>query len=309
MAEQRTVTFSTVPEVKTVEDLFAIATAMEREAANRYGELAGRMERQGNGALAALFRRLQEEESEHEDGLGEWAGRRGIVPSPSFNFRWDMPETLTEQQFAEAGGDFLATPWRVLVVAARNEERAFAFYANIAAKTSDPDVRTYAEAMAREELGHVALLRLERRRAWRNEHPAQAAGSPAKDIPADLEAFDRRRRVAARDMLSRWQGAALAAETAGDVVTAELFRTLIGEESDRAESGLPEGIAPSQMSVRDLLRDEARRIEESYDFMIVVAEKARDAAVVAKAQEEARERLSQLARLGDRLAAVGATGV
>jgi len=180
MAGQRTVTFSTVPDVKTVEDLFAIATAMEREAATRYADLAGRMERQGNGLLAALFRRLEKEESGHEDGLGAWASRRGIVPSPPFHFSWDMPETLTEQQFAEAGGDFLATPWRVLVVAAGNEERAFAFYANIAAKTSDSDVRTYAEAMAREELDHVALLRLERRRAWRREHPDPAAGKSGR---------------------------------------------------------------------------------------------------------------------------------
>ncbi|MDX9859920.1 MAG: ferritin family protein [Rhodospirillales bacterium] len=308
VSEPRAVTFSTVPDVGTVEDLFAIATAMEREAAKRYGELADRMEKQGNRPLADLFRRLQEEESEHEGGLGEWAGRRGIVPSPSFNFRWDMPETLTEQQFAEAGGDFLATPWRVLAVAVRNEERAFAFYANIAAKTPDPDVRTYAEAMAREELGHVALLRLERRRAWRSEHPEPAADHSADDIPTDREAFDRRRRSSARERLDRWQGAALAAEVAGDVATAELFRTLIHEEAGRTKSGLPNRLAPSLMSVRDLLRDEAHRVEKSYEFMIAVAEKSRDPEVVGDAQEDARERLSQLARLGDRLAAVGSTG-
>lgn len=310
MAGQRTVTFSTVPEVKTVEDLFAIATAMEHEAADRYGDLAGRMERLGNGALAALFRRLEKEEGGHEDGLGEWARRHGIVPSPSFAFRWDMPETLTEQQFAEAGGDFLATPWRVLVMATANEERAFAFYANIAAKTSDPDVRTYAEAMAREELGHVALLRLERRRAWRKEHPAQAgAGSPVEDIPAGLSAFDRRSRDAARDSLHRWRNAVWAAKAVGDTATAELFGALINEEAAHLPGGMPaeeSAVAPQHTDMRDILRDEARRAEASYDFMMAVAEKAGDEVMVGKAQVEAREKLSQLARLSDRLSALGA---
>jgi rubrerythrin len=309
MAGQRTVTFSTVPEVKTVEDLFAIATAMEREAANRYADLADRMERQGNGPLAALFRRLEKDESGHEDGLGEWARRRGIVPSPTFIFRWDMPETLTEQQFAEAGGDFLATPWRVLVIAAGNEERAFSFYANIAAKTSDPDVRIYAEAMAREELNHVALLRLERRRAWRKEHPEQAAGILAEEVPVSLDAFDRRSREAARDTLSRWRSAARAAEAAGDAATAELFRALVDEEAARLPEGMPAeetAVDSLQMDLREVLRDEARRTEASYDFMMAVAEKAGDEALVARAQSEAREKLSQLARLGDRMAALGA---
>ncbi len=313
MAGQRTVTFSTVPEVRTVEDLFAIATAMEREAADRYGDLAGRMERLGNGALAALFRRLEKEESDHEDGLGAWARRRGIVPSPSFTFRWDMPETLTEQQFAEAGGDFLATPWRVLVIAAGNEERAFAFYANIAAKTSDPDVRTYAEAMAREELGHVALLRLERRRAWRKEHPEQlSGGKPIEDIPASLGAFDGRRREAAREALRRWASAVRVAEAIGDAATAELFRVLIGEEAARLAPDMPAveaPVAPLPLDLHDLLRDEARWAEASYDFMMTVVEKAGDEALVGKAQAEAREKLSQLARLSDRLAALEATKI
>lgn len=310
MAGQQTVTFSTVPEVRTVEDLFAIATAMEHEAADRYGDFAGRMERLGNGALAALFRRLEKEESGHEDGLGEWARRRGIVPSPSFTFRWEMPETLTEQQFAEAGGDFLATPWRVLVMAAANEERAFAFYANIAAKTSDPDVRTYAEAMAREELGHVALLRLERRRAWRKEHPEQGAGSLPEDVPVNLSAFDRRNRDATCETLRRWQSAARTAAAAGDIVTAELFGALIGEEAARLPESMPAeecAVAPPGIDVREVLREETRRVETSYDFMMAVAEKSSDEAVIGKAQVEAREKLSQLARLSDRLAALGPT--
>jgi hypothetical protein len=57
--------------------------------------------------------------------------------------------------------------------------------------------------------------------------------------------------------------------------------------------------------VSDLLREEARRIEESYEFNDGGRGKVARPSVIEKAQAEARERLSQLARLGDRLAALG----
>jgi rubrerythrin len=306
MPGQRTVTFSTVPEVRTVEDLFAIATAMEREAARRYAELANRLERQGEAPLAVLFRRLEREESGHEDGLGAWAGRQGITSSPTLGFQWDMPEITSDEDFAEAGGDFLATPWRVLAMAVRNEERAFAFYANVAAKASDADVRRYAEAMAREELNHVALLRGERRRAWRQERQGRAADAPAAEIPADAEALDRYLRDGTREGSARWRNLALAAEAAGDGTTAALFRVLVSEEADdkgsRRTADL--SVVPPERTIRGLLRDEARRTEAAYDVLMSVAEKARDDDVIAKAQTAAQAALLRLALLRDRLAAL-----
>lgn len=302
MAAQRPVTFSTVPEVRTVEDLFAIATAMEREAARRYAELTRRLERQGETGLAALFHRLEQEENGHEDGLGAWAGRQGIAPSPSLDFQWDMPEIVTEDDFAEAGGDFLATPWRILAMAVRNEERAFAFYANVAAKTPDPEVRRYAEAMAREELNHVALLRAERRKAWREERRGGAADGGPREIPAEADALERHLRDTASAASARWRTLAGAAETANDRTTATLLHMLIGDEADDRTEG--ETFPPPKGSVRDWLRDEARRSEAAYDALMAVAEKARDEKAVARAQAAAEAELFRLALLRDRLAAL-----
>lgn len=306
MAGQRAVTFSTVPEVRTVEDLFAIATAMEHEAACRYAELAERLEGQGDSSLAALFRRLEREESGHEDGLGAWADRQGITPSPSLDFQWDLPEIASDEDFAEAGGDFLATPGRVLAMAVRNEERAFAFYTNVAAKTSDTEVRSYAEAMAREELNHVALLRLERRRARRQERGAGVADFPTDALPIEAEDLARHLRDAAREATARWRNLAQIAETAGDRTTAALFRMLVRDETDDNGKRSPDRAAHSSPggTIRDGLRDEARQAETAYDVLMAVAEKAPDEDVVARAQTAAEAELLRLALLRDRLAAL-----
>ena len=68
------------------------------------------------------------------------------------------------------------TPYRALSMAVRNEERAFAVWSYVAGFAEDPEIKKSAESMAREELGHVATLRNERRRAYHSEHGATRAG-------------------------------------------------------------------------------------------------------------------------------------
>ena len=65
-----------------------------------------------------------------------------------------------------------AHTYRALAIAVRNKERAFAFYSYIAAEARSPGVRALAEDLARDELEHAAVLRRERRRAFRRERPA-----------------------------------------------------------------------------------------------------------------------------------------
>ena len=54
-------------------------------------------------------------------------------------------------------------------MAVRNEERAFAFWSYVAAHAEVAEVRQAAETMAHEELGHVSILRRERRNAFHAE--------------------------------------------------------------------------------------------------------------------------------------------
>ena len=56
-------------EIRTAAELYAHAIAIEREAAERYAELALRMADLGNQAVALLFWRLAKFEAEHLETL------------------------------------------------------------------------------------------------------------------------------------------------------------------------------------------------------------------------------------------------
>ena len=101
------------------------------------------------------------------------------------------------------------TPYRALSMAVRNEERAFAFWSYVAGFAEDPEIKKSAESMAREELGHVATLRKERRRAYHSEHGATRAGQGGNVADGQVDAGGLERRLVAHlaDLEGRVAGA------------------------------------------------------------------------------------------------------
>lgn len=167
--------------VKTLEELFAIAHAMEHEAAERYADIAGRMNDEGNLGLAAVFERLSADEKGHLDQVAHWSEQvRGKAPDPAL-IRWKLPETFDDEGAATIDPR-LQNAYRALAMAVRNEERAFAFWSYVAAQATVPEIQQAAEAMAREELGHVATLRRERRRAFHANRSADAGNVGDKPV-------------------------------------------------------------------------------------------------------------------------------
>ncbi len=175
--------------VKSLEELFAIAAAMEQEAATRYAEIATRMWQEGDPALAEVFERLSADEQGHLDSVVHWSQKtKGQPPDPA-RIRWKAPETFDDEGVAMAHPRLLSA-YRALSMAVRNEERAFAFWSYVAAHAETPEVRQAAESMAHEELGHVAILRRERRQAFHAER-GKADGrleNPEREVgQAELE--------------------------------------------------------------------------------------------------------------------------
>jgi rubrerythrin len=153
--------------LRSLDELFALANAMELEASRRYDDLAADMERQKKFDLAAVFAQLAAAEREHVDVVGRWSqSRRGKAPDPAL-VRWEMPDTIDAEAANDIRTSRLTTPYRALAMAVRNEERAFAFWSYVAAFSEDPEIKQAAETMAVEELEHVSILRRERRRAYR----------------------------------------------------------------------------------------------------------------------------------------------
>jgi rubrerythrin len=178
MLLSRTLLLKTEPagNLHSLDELFALASAMETEAAAKYAELAAEMARQNRSDLAAVFTQLAAAEREHVDSVTRWSqARRGKAPDPSL-VRWQAPEALDAETAAAMRTSRLVTPYTALAMAVRNEERAFAFWSYLAAFAEDADIKRAAEAMAREELGHVSTLRKERRRAYHREHDSVQTG-------------------------------------------------------------------------------------------------------------------------------------
>lgn len=179
----------------SLDELFALADEMEREAATKYTELAIEMRRQDRPDLVAVFTDLAAAEREHVDSVRRWSqSRRGKAPDPAF-VRWDAPETFDGDAAAEIKHSKLMTPYRALAMAVRNEERAFAFWSYLAAFADDPEIKRAAEGMASEELGHVAILRKARRQAYRQ---ATDASRRCKTLAKQIDAAVLERQLAGR---------------------------------------------------------------------------------------------------------------
>jgi rubrerythrin len=177
--------------VKSLEELFAIAAAMEQEAAARYAEIAARMRQEGDPALADVFERLSADEQGHLDEVVSWSRKvKGRSPDPA-SIRWEIPETFDDEGVATAHPRLLSA-YRALSIAVRNEERAFAFWSYVAAHAEASEIRQAAETMAHEELGHVSILRRERRSAFHAERGQQQAGSTEDEGGKDLAVLERR---------------------------------------------------------------------------------------------------------------------
>ncbi len=158
--------------VKTSSDLMSIALQAEREAIRRYSHLAARMREAKNEVVAALFERMVLEEQEHERLLLEWMAQEGIDENPEITpVKWSDPNISTTYD-DEARDPYQSSPYRALAFAVHNEEIAFCFYTQVAAESENETVCQYAEILAREELGHAALLRAERRLAYHAERKA-----------------------------------------------------------------------------------------------------------------------------------------
>jgi rubrerythrin len=271
--------------------LLELARAMEARAARRYRELAARMRLGGEERLAGIFDFFAGIEDKHAQQIEERSRR---LPAERVS-DVGLPQSLPEEFDDEEGDSRLLTPYRALAIAVRNEERAFAFYSHAAAAAAGPEVRAFAEGLARDELVHAALLRRERRKAWRAERPA---GPPLR--PPEPPATIAELRAVAGDV--EWRAAACHRALADilarqDDALAALFAELAGDEERAArESGQPrpEGRTAAAVGIADGLRV----LEEAFERYAEVAGQARDEAILAEAQ-----RLS--AGIVERLAAIG----
>lgn len=283
--------------IKSADELLAVAYAMELEASRRYRDLCDHMRRQGEEQLAGIFDFLARIEDKHAREIDARARAViGTAVDPT-RVRWELPENFDEEETRS----YLLTPYRALAIAVRNEERAFAFFSYLAANAEDDAVRKLAEESAKDELDHAALLRRERRKAWRSrdkdEMPARPESETVRSV-AELLA-----RAAAIERAAAVEHRALAAALAakGDHGLARLFeQTAVDEQSagddaaarldhepDRTEMPHPAGHAHT-------IRDGLRILEDTFERYAQVSEHSADEALLIEAQKLAERALRRL---------------
>ena len=261
------------PDIDVVDmaTLVSIARAIEDEAVRRYALLAEAMEARGEPATAAAFRVMLDEERSHVAAVDRWAASVGESGAAAAEIEWLLPEDLS-RSWEEISGSALLTPYRAFAVAVENEERAFAFYAYLAARAQDARIRAEAEKLGAEELRHAALLRGWRRRAYHRERRAPQATRAQVDSVAML-----------RDLLTRHEATIAAAHLAlaarlrraGDEAGARLLEGAIpatapaaGTQPDVAAATAAGGSdAPAREDPRHLLVDAQRPLEALVDVL------------------------------------------
>ena len=131
--------------IHSAPELLAHAIAIERQAAQHYGELAARMEDLGQEAVAEVLATLARFEAEHLQALEQ----RTIG--------WILPVIAPDEHLWLDTGSML-TSRQVLHIALQAECRAQAFFENVCLTAEDPALRELAREMALEESEHIALI-------------------------------------------------------------------------------------------------------------------------------------------------------
>ncbi len=154
---------------RTLQEFMAQALLMEREAVQRYNEFADAMEEHNNREVAALFRTMAGYEAKHVAEIMARMGwteatapRVAVTDWPGF----EAPETAPLEDV-----HYLMQPLHALHVALAAEQRAEAFFGQLAEAATQDDVRQAALEMQAEEHEHVQLVQ-----AWMKKVPQPEEG-------------------------------------------------------------------------------------------------------------------------------------
>lgn len=148
----------------TMTEFMAQALAMEREAAQRYSDLADAMEMHNNRETAALFRKMAGIERKHAARIMVEMGWKDMPALPAGNPGWkgfEAPETTPGDEV-----HYLMHPYHALQLALVNEQRAERFFARLARTATVESVSAAARELQAEEREHVKLVR-----AWIRKLP------------------------------------------------------------------------------------------------------------------------------------------
>jgi rubrerythrin len=305
--QQMTLDIQNPPTDLTLESLAHLAASLERVAAATYCRLATEMQKLHNPDAVDMFKRLVEIEQGYGVEIEHWATNLGL--DPQVVTAPEAPENLQhvftdDKRMRRAATDILLTPWQALNLAVKNEKEAFEFFSALAANADQDDVRQQSEVIAGKKLEHIALLRLERKRAWRTDERARLETIVGRDIPLTLVSFEETTAMLKTALRRRYLDLATEADPLTDDRTATLLRDLAAEvpESKSGHTDFsPLSDGPTHEDVPTILRAALRETEAAFDAFMGVATHAAAEDIVDAAHDEAGQCVTKLERLRDGL--------
>lgn len=151
------------PLPRDLAELMAQAYALERDAVERYGELADVLATHNNQEVAALFRRLASQEALHAQ---EILRTMGWTRAPQAR---PLPHAPDAPAFEEV--HYLMHPWHALQLALHAEQRAHDFFAALVDKCPAQEIREAARQLQHDEREHITLLQ-----SWMERVPVPPPG-------------------------------------------------------------------------------------------------------------------------------------
>jgi rubrerythrin len=143
--------------IETLEEFYAHGLAIEREAKERYAELAAHFAGQGEDLLSRLCATLARFEGEHYQDLLQASEKLELPMIPAGQYRWlgsDSPEVPARDLFHR-----LVKPHQLLEIALAAEVRAHEFFVWVTKTSQSLAVRELASIMAAEETEHIQWVR------------------------------------------------------------------------------------------------------------------------------------------------------
>jgi rubrerythrin len=137
---------------RSLQELYAHALMMERDASIRFEALARCMRDAGMDHLADEFDQIGKEEREQYELLAVGTAGRGLPEIQPWEYAW---------HYCGPAGDVIAAPTTardVLALALSAERRTESFYADVAENVEDDAVSAFAAEMAADEHRHVMRL-------------------------------------------------------------------------------------------------------------------------------------------------------
>ncbi|MCC6870615.1 MAG: ferritin family protein [Burkholderiales bacterium] len=283
------------PEIQSVNmrSLMGVASAIKRESMRRYAALARTMERRGESATAAAFRVMLDEEQRHADDIARRAAALGEPRTEPGHFEWELAADVARSWDAIAGSALL-TPYRAFAIAVDNEKRAFALYSYLAARATDPHVRSEAERLGVEELRHAEVMRRWRREAWHRERRAPAAKPGPIGSAEALDAL-----LASREAGIAAAHHALAARlrALGDEDSARLLESSLPATASPSSNDAHAGVTPAAGDSRVHLLVAAQKPLEALSEELEELMRATEGALFERAEAALVDVVTRLARI------------